>query len=135
FLNPTVARLMSWFHLGSPQKSVTELDSLVDNVLLHGDFDLAHLRDFSAARENRRLDDAASATAADPAADPAADTASDSWIRTSVKIKLPAPKVRVPEEEAPEFEVEGLVYRPLLDVMVEAFQGLDFEQYHITPFE
>lgn len=67
FLNPTVARLMSWFHLGSPQKSITDLDSLVDNVLLHGDFDLAHLRDFSAARENRQLDDAApaSATAAD----------------------------------------------------------------------
>ncbi|KAJ7023895.1 hypothetical protein C8F04DRAFT_969620 [Mycena alexandri] len=127
FLNPTVARLMAWFHLGSLQKSIAELDALVEDVLLQEDFDPAHLADFSAARENKRLDDAAFASAA-------ADTAGR-WLRASVKIKLPAPKVRVPEEDAPEFEVEGLVYRPLLDVMVEAFQSSHFEQYHITPFE
>jgi len=55
FLNATVARLMAWFHLGSTLKSIAELDSLVQDVLLKDDFDRTHLLNFSAARENKRL--------------------------------------------------------------------------------
>ncbi|KAJ7166117.1 hypothetical protein C8R46DRAFT_1351546 [Mycena filopes] len=104
FLNPTVARLMSWFHMGSNLKSISELDSLVNDGLLHPEYDRQHLENFSAARENKRLDDTANA-------------------------------VCVAEDDAAEFEVPGIIYRPLLDVMIEAFQGPAFEQFHITPFE
>ncbi|KAJ7800828.1 hypothetical protein B0H14DRAFT_3490262 [Mycena olivaceomarginata] len=38
FLNRTVARLMSWFHLGSTVKLNGDLDSIVHNVMLHEDF-------------------------------------------------------------------------------------------------
>ncbi|KAF7328374.1 GLOBIN domain-containing protein [Mycena venus] len=129
FLNSTVARLMTWFHGGSNLKSIAELDALVEDVLLKEDFDPAHLQNFSAARENKRLDDS-TASAIDEA--PAAP---DRWKTASIKIKLPTPKNCVAERDAPEFEVPGLMYRPLLDVMVEAFQSPAFAQYHTTPFE
>lgn len=56
FLNMTVFRLMSWFYGGSQMKSLAELDSLVNDVILQEDFDKAHLHGFSAARESARLD-------------------------------------------------------------------------------
>lgn len=127
FLNSTVARLMSWFHLGSNIKSIADLDSLVNDVILHEDFDRKDLEGFSAARENKRLDDAA-ATAL-PGQPPSG------WKTGSVKLKLPAHKTCTPEEDAAEFEVTGILYRPLLDVMTEAFQSPAFLQFHITPFE
>lgn len=115
---------MTWFHLGSNLKSIAELDSLVEDVLLKPDYDPVHLENFSAARENQRLDETV-----DP------QSAPDGWTKASVKIKLPGHKVCVPEQDAPEFEVDGLLYRPLLDVMVEAFQSPSFQQFHTTPFE
>ncbi|KAJ7155302.1 hypothetical protein C8R46DRAFT_1296775 [Mycena filopes] len=108
FLNPTVARLMSWFHMGSNLKSISELDSLVNNP--------------------GKTNGSTTANAV-PGAPPTG------WINVSVKIKLPAPKVCVAEDDAAEFEIPGIIYRPLLDVMVEVFQGPAFEQFHITPFE
>ncbi|KAJ7909874.1 hypothetical protein B0H13DRAFT_1877279 [Mycena leptocephala] len=110
FLNSTVARLMTWFHLGSNLKSNAELDSLVNNVILHQDFDPKHLEGFSAARENKRLDDAVNTLPGQPP---------DGWKTASVKLKVPAPKICVPEAQAAEFEVSGIIYRPLLDVMVD----------------
>ncbi|KAJ7315108.1 hypothetical protein DFH08DRAFT_926901 [Mycena albidolilacea] len=130
FLNGTVARLMSWFHLGSTVKSNGDLDSIVHDVMLHEDFKQTHLHGFSAAREHKRLDDAAAAAAEQsiPGKPPAG------WKTGSVKIKLPAPKNCTAEADAPKFEVPGIMYRPLLDVLVEAFQSPAFLQYHITPF-
>ncbi|KAJ7328437.1 hypothetical protein DFH08DRAFT_709834 [Mycena albidolilacea] len=94
--------------------------------MLHKEFEQEHLKRFSAERENKRLDDAVNAL---PGESP------DGWSVGSVKLKLPAPKVAVPEVDAPEFEVSGILYRPLLDVLVEAFQSPDFLQYHTTPFD
>jgi hypothetical protein len=128
FLNSTVARLMVWFHVGSNLKSIAELDSLVEDVLMSDDFDREHLNNFSAARENKRLDDATGL-------DPDTDSPPNKWKTASIKIKVPAPKVCVPETEAAEFEVPGLMYRPLLDVMIEAFQSPAFEEFHTTPFQ
>ncbi|KAJ7156268.1 hypothetical protein C8R46DRAFT_1004688 [Mycena filopes] len=128
-MNSTVARLMTWFHLGSNIKSIADLDTLVTDVLLQDDYDPAQLQNFSAARENKRFNDSTSNDNTPDSAPP------DGWKKASVKIKLPAPGVRVAEADAAEFEVEGLVYRPLLDVMTEAFQGPAFQQFHTTPFE
>jgi hypothetical protein len=51
FLNATVFRLMNWFYSGTSTKSVAELQSLVDDVLLAPDFDISDLRSFNARRE------------------------------------------------------------------------------------
>ncbi|KAJ6592752.1 hypothetical protein B0H19DRAFT_1055436 [Mycena capillaripes] len=55
FLNSTVARLMLRFHVGSNLKSIAELDSLVEYVGMNENFDRNHLKNFSAARENKRI--------------------------------------------------------------------------------
>ncbi|KAJ7627108.1 hypothetical protein FB45DRAFT_1082250 [Roridomyces roridus] len=126
FASATVARLMMWFHLGSSLKSIEDLDALITNVLLQDDFNREELRGFRAALGNKTLDEFKSS----PDGMPVPDT----WKRTSVRIKVPGKNVCTAEEEAVEFEVEGLVYRDLLDVMVENFSGPAFADYHTTPF-
>lgn len=126
FLNATVFRLMSWFYGGSDMKSVAELDKLVNDVILAGDFDKADLKGFNATRESKRLDGHEHHMEF---------PSKDGWKETSVMIRLPAEKVRhTSEDDAPRFEVDGLFYRPLKDVIVSAFQEATAETFHITPF-
>jgi hypothetical protein len=47
---------MNWFYSGSSMKSIDELDSLVNDVILSPDFDKSHLNNFSTARELKRRD-------------------------------------------------------------------------------
>lgn len=124
-------------------KSLAELDRLVTDVIAQEDFRVEDLVGFSARRENERLDnDGSTAPPAAvlesgviPAGNPISpQLAHDGWISASVKIKLPAHKNEVDEVHAPEFEVPNVIYRPLLDVIKEKFEGPDFEQLHLTPF-
>jgi Plavaka transposase len=126
FLNATVFRLMSWFYCGSNLKSVTELDKLVNDVILVDDFDKVHLKGFNATRELKRLDEHQQRTEL---------PSKDGWKETSVKIRLPAEKAcYTSEDNAPEFEVNGVFYRPLTDVIISAFQEAAAETFHVTPF-
>jgi hypothetical protein len=126
FLNATVFHLMSWFYGGSNMKSVTELDKLVHDVILNEDFDQAHLKGFTATRELKRVDEYEQ--------DKEFPT-KDGWKETSVKLRLPAERARNNgEEDAPTFEVNGVFYRPLTDVIVSAFQEAAVESFHLTPF-
>jgi hypothetical protein len=126
FLNATVFRLMNWFYSGSNMKSVAELDKLVNDVILADDFDRAHLKEFSAMRELKRLDEHKRHIEF---------PSDDGWKETSVKIRLPAEKARhLSEDDAPEFEVNGVFYRPLTAVIISAFQEATAETFHITPF-
>jgi len=132
FLSATIALLMAWFYNGSNQKSVGELDKLVHEVILHDDFSKADLEGFSTKREHARLDMV-------PEDEDTAETpfsALQGWnSTTTVKIPLPAHKSKLSEDKAPLFEVKGLHFRPLLDVLKEAFQGADFKSFHTTPFQ
>lgn len=126
FLNATVFRLMNWFYSGSNTKSVTDLDRLVNDVILTEDFDKGHLEGFNAARELKRMDKYEQHKEF---------PAKDGWKETSVKLRLPAERARnKSEEDAPEFEVGGVFYRPLTDVIVSAFQEAAAETFHLTPF-
>jgi hypothetical protein len=126
FLSATVFRLMTWFYDGSNMKSVAELDKLVNDVILADDFDKAHLKGFNGARELKRLDEHREHTEFLP---------KDGWKETPVKIRLPAERVRhASEGDAPEFEVNGVFYRPLIGVIISAFQEAAAENFHITPF-
>ncbi|KAJ7311654.1 hypothetical protein DFH08DRAFT_717896 [Mycena albidolilacea] len=119
---------MSWFHLGSPVKLNGDLDSIIHDVMLHEDFRQAHLHGFSAVHESKCLDNTATAEQSISGEPPAG------WKTGSVKLKLTAPKNCTAEADAPEFEVPGIMYCPLLDDLVEAFQSPAFLQYHITLF-
>jgi len=53
---------MNWFYNSSLQKSMDDLNRLVDDVILVDDFDREDLRDFNAFREAKRLDRAQNLT-------------------------------------------------------------------------
>jgi hypothetical protein len=126
FLNATVFRLMNWFYGGSNMKSVAELDRLVKDVILAEDFNVADLKGFSAAKELKRLDEHSEGPEF---------SAKDGWIEGSVKIPLPGEKVKHKSEtDAPTFEVKGVFYRPLTEVIKSAFREAAAQSYHLTPF-
>jgi len=56
--NKSVEMLMNWKDFGTSTKSDTEVNHLVDDVLLDPNFKLDDLRGFNAARENQRSDTA-----------------------------------------------------------------------------
>jgi len=82
FPNPTTWRLINWFYNNSIQKSLTDLNDLVKNVLLSDNFDSRDLQDFDARCEIKCLDGLPS----DPSTSP---SFSDGWHTTSVSICLP----------------------------------------------
>ncbi|KAF9548000.1 hypothetical protein CPC08DRAFT_591470, partial [Agrocybe pediades] len=117
FLNATVFRLMHWFYSGSNLKTQQSLDSLVKDVLLAEDFDVSHLKGFSAAKELRRLDES----------DESPISGQDGWKRSSVKIRLPAEKHQnMSEDDAPIMEVPNTIKT--------VFQDRDSTSFHYTPF-
>ncbi|KAG6329626.1 hypothetical protein ID866_9463 [Astraeus odoratus] len=122
FLNATAWRLMSWFYSGSNQKSLEDLNSLVHKVILADDFVCEDLCDFSAQQEAQRLDNAPCGL-------------SDGWNQTTVSIRLPCEGVKQPENNAPEFQVEGLYYRKITEVVKSAFTEPAAEMFHIAPYK
>lgn len=126
FLNPTIFRLMNWFYGGSNMKSLAELDSLVQGVLLADDFDQKHLEGFCATRELDRLD---------KYMDGPGLHSGDGWKESTVKIRLPAEKVKHwSENDAPEFAVPGVYHRSLISVIKSAFQEPIAKTFHYSLF-
>ena len=128
FLNATVFRLMHWFYSGSSTKSITELQSLVDDVILAPDFKVSDLGGFSAKRELRRLDGEANSKISTPFAN------ENVWKQSSIYIKLPCEKVLQEEDTAHTLEVPGVYHRSLVEVITTAFQDVAAKTFHFTPF-
>jgi Plavaka transposase len=128
FLNATTFRLMRWFYSVSNTKSLRELNRLVKDVILADDFEKEDLEGFSAEREVKRIDSHQDDTSAIFAAD-------DGWITAPVPIHVPAKDYcHKSEEEAPVFEVKGLQYRKIVEVVKSALQEPSAAQYHLSPF-
>lgn len=128
FLNVTVFRLMNWFYSGSSSKSIVELQSLVDDVLLAPDFQLSDLKDFNARRELRRLDEAGTEGKTTQFGN------QNGWRESTVHVKLPDEKVCQNEADAPILEVRGVYHRSLIEVITTAFQDDSAKSFHYTPF-
>ena len=56
------------------------------------------------------------------------------WINGSVKLRLPFKGVKCPESAAPEFEVKGIQYRKLVDVIKGALQSEAALDFQYIPF-
>lgn len=131
FLNATVFRLMNWFYSGSSTKSISELQSLVDDVILAPDFKVSDLDGFSAKRELGRLD-GPGGTHLKISTSPFADEIG--WKQSSIYIKLPCEKANQEEDAAPTLEVPGVYHRSLVEVITTAFQDVAAKTFHFTPF-
>lgn len=114
---------MQWHHNHSATKSASQTDSLVKTVINQPDFKAEHLADFSYAREARRLDEA-NKNANNPF------HGQDQWRTGSVKIPLSREGGLSSEDDAPVFEVKGIIYQPLIEIIKAANQDPVAKLYH-----
>lgn len=142
FLNPTALLLMNWFY-NSSRKTLSDLNSLVRDVILHTDWRRQDLHDFEAHRAQKQYDKliGASSHSTDDAPPhdnkPLPFTAADGWRQGSVRIRLPKEKRSFEggEKNAPAMTLDGLWYRKLTEVIKSVLQDpSSSERHHLTPF-
>ena len=128
---------MTWFYSLSNTKSHTELDRLVNEVLLHPEFSKDDLVGFRAANETKRMDDYRRQGIPNASNSSSPSTPfKDQWIESSVSLSLPCDNVmHASEEDAPKFEVKGLYYRNLTQVIKSALSEPAAEKFHLFPFQ
>ena len=135
FENASTYCLMNWFTTVSATKSMTQLDSLVNDVLLASDFNPEELSGFRAAKENARLDSykfqQGPGTVSDNDGPPVFD---DTWIKSTIYIPLPCDGFCQPESEAPMYPIE-FYHRKLLDVIKAARSEFESKGFHTFPFK
>jgi hypothetical protein len=124
FFNSTTDRIIDWNYRYPGVMSIAGLDSLVHDVILAPDFDREHLVSFSAARELKRLDDYSSNSGL--------FLAEEEWKQATVSIPLP-PEDNMNRKKIYTFEVHGVHYRSVLDVIKTAFR--ESTDFHFTPFQ
>ena len=125
FLNTTIALLVQWFCTGTGQKSIADVQCLIDEVILHEGFDADELRGVNFAGELKKLDTFE------------ASLDGQGWKKGSVKIPVPCPRRgKEDKPEAAEFEIEGLLYRDLTSIIKIACQddGTS-DTFHVEPFK
>lgn len=124
FLNATIALLVQWFYSGTATKSLADAQRLIDDVILHKDFQAEDLQGVNFAREVKRLDAFKSSFEG------------KGWKESTVRIKVPCPGHRCEEVEAKEFEISGVLHRDLVDIIKIACQDPDtLDSFHTTPFK
>ena len=127
--NPTMDLLLGWWSEGACD-GVESLNWLVE-CLRSQYFDISQLKDFNAVSAIRQFEKCHGFSKSKAALVPG-----DSWRTGSVKIRLPCAKVKQREEDAPEFTVNGLLYRDPVKVITKELQDPDsFEHIHLRPFE
>ncbi|KXN84188.1 hypothetical protein AN958_12892 [Leucoagaricus sp. SymC.cos] len=134
FLNATVYCLMSWFY-GASGKSLDDLDKLVHDILLSPDYDLEHLKNFSAKQEGHRMD-AATGMAKDSKSTTDFLGGTSGWKEGSVKLKVPVKgQAYRDEDQAPIYTVGGIYYRSIIDIIKAAFAKPAAASFHYIPYK
>ena len=128
FKNDSIFELVKSLHLGSSSKTTQGMDEIA-KLISSGKVSQEELSNFKAATELRRLDEFAAQT----------PIAGGPWQTESVKIKMPCMRSHDPpfstEADAPDFEVHGVRYRSLVDVLVSKIQDASTSESFIhTPF-
>jgi hypothetical protein len=131
FRNASIYRLMSWFYSSSSTKSMSELNSLVNDVILSPDFNPDEFVGFNASKEHQVMDSYQESSAEGPSPFAFDDT----WIKGTVELSLPCDGIKHQSEaDAPKFSVE-VYHRKLLDVIKAALSEPAAEKFHIFPFK
>jgi len=120
FVNATIALLVQWFYSGTSTKSLTDVQHLIDDVILNENFQAEDLQGVSFAQEVKKLDTFQSSLEG------------KGWTEDSVKIKVPCPGHKGDEAE---FEVPRVLHRDLVDIIKTACQDPDtLDGFHTVPF-
>ncbi|KAG6915548.1 hypothetical protein DXG01_010983 [Tephrocybe rancida] len=119
--NESIAMIHEWQNTGSSNKSDPKMNHLVHDVLLHPKFCLEDLAKFNAQRENQHADDA--------------DKKSphlDMFLEASIGIDVPSGDKDVPSRI---FDVPGLLYQRLTNVVIAAFNDSLTTKFHLSPYK
>ena len=122
--------MMCWQHTKSVTKSASEMDRLAHSLgdSMRDSFNIKDFTTFNTARENERID----SYIADPSSP---FNEGEGWHQSLVKIRLPANKVKTPEDQAPEFEVKGVWHRNIVDIIKTVYSDSTFSTLHATLFQ
>lgn len=146
FPSAFACRLTHWTFNGSNEKSLPQVQELIDNILKAPDFDIESLEELSISTEATRLDQPVRAAEDDEGAEEEEDNAAENVDPTTdndvgwktVNVSFPIPpcdrKVRK-DEDLPQYTVSDVYVRKIIPIMVEAFQSSKFKDLHTTPFE
>ena len=139
FTSPSVYRLMSWFVTVSHSTSLTDIGSLVAEVICAADFNASDFVGFSATREAKRLDNYNNSLAASSESGPEGPerfSPSHGWSESSVSLALPCERQNLrSESRAPTTLVSGLFHREIVDIVTTAFRDPEvFPTLHLTPY-
>ena len=119
--NESVKMLMNWKDSGSSTKSDTEVNRLVNDVLLEPNFKLEDLGGFNAARENQQSDTAEKKS-----------PFFNSFQSTNINIEVSSGTSGVPPGT---FAVSGLFYHKLTAVIQAAFSSPHASHFHFSSFK
>ena len=124
--------LLAWMTLSSGN-TPAGMNDLVHNIIRHPGFNPSELEGFNAvtaARHFNRNHLPKSGTT------PTTLKAGDGWKEGSVRIRVPCTGKRQKEDEAPEFVVNGILYRDIVEVVTTELEDPDaFKNIHTTPYE
>ena len=138
--NPSEGLLLAWMTLGAGA-TPTGMNELVRNVILHPEFNPEELKGFDAVTALRRFDREhhTEPEKLDHEHCPEPEKflkTGDGWREGSVKIRVPCTRVKQCEEEAPEFVVDGILYRDVAEVIKTELEDPEkFESIHTVPYE
>jgi hypothetical protein len=115
FKNDSIFEMVKAVHLGPSSKTTKGMDTLAE-LVSSGKLIPEELSEFKAVTELRHLDEFAAQS----------PIAGGPWKTGSVKIKMPCMRTHNPsfstEEDAPDFEIPGVRYRSLVDLLVSKIQ-------------
>ena len=127
-LNLSEHLLLAWLATGAGN-TPEGVNDLVHNIILHPDFNGSDLEDFNAVTAIRRFE-------REHFSKPGMTLkAGDGWKEGSVSIRVPCTKVKQKEDDAPEFTVDGILYRDIVEVIMTELKDPDsFDNIHVTPY-
>jgi hypothetical protein len=126
--NMSIWHLMTWKETGSNLKSNSEVTWLVHDVLQALDFDIQDLSLFNTSRHTSQID------ATQKVIPPDVVFGIDGWKHTMVEISVPT-KEKKKEGNGRTFSVDGLQYRPILNVVRAVFAEASSKSFHLMPFK
>ncbi|KAH0826072.1 hypothetical protein J3R83DRAFT_5806 [Lanmaoa asiatica] len=124
----SIWHLMSWKTTEETLKSNSEVTQLVHEVLQALDFNISDLSRFNASKEAAWFDAAEKPI-------PSEDVFGiNRWKHTAIEISVPT-REKKKEGNGLTFSVDGLCYRPILDVICVVFAEGSSKAFHLTPFK
>lgn len=125
--NPTFGLLAEWQITGSNKKSNAEMDRLVNTVFADPNFSLEDARKFKAQRVANEID-----KNQEKAKESSHNSFLDRFMEASVPIDVPSGSPNVPPRT---FEIPGLHFRSLTNLIRAAFAHPLAAQFHFSPYK